>query len=234
MMRCSRARPVQPDLPLLLLLILLVLSGCVRSEGRNSDCQWPRTAEPKAPGVNRTDLRADLEFAEELAIRYMDAQYGPHNPDAGAQAKNRCMGVLLGEIGKEHGITAQEAFKFFGQRSAVVDFAMNLPFILVYALAADFAIRRLLGRYPPSEGEMTSIIMIVLASVASGAGGLMLGQQWSGLAESLRVGTGHLSNRGLRLPIKKHPSETFLFGVALFLSIAALRYRGKRNAPVGG
>ncbi|PYV36309.1 MAG: hypothetical protein DMG09_17800 [Acidobacteria bacterium] len=234
MIRHPRDRPVWPHWPLLLLVILVVLPGCVRREGRNSDCQWPRTSELKESGANQRDLRADLEFAEELAIRYMDAHYGPSNPEAAAQAKNRCMGILLGEIGKKHGITAQEAFKFFGQRGAAVDLAMNLPFILFYALAADFLIRRLLGRYPPSEGWMTSIIMIILASVAFGTGGLMLGQQWSGLAESIRIGTRHLSNRGLRLPISKHPSEAFLFGVALFLSIAVLRYWGKRNAPVAG
>jgi len=164
----------------------------------------------------------------------MDAHYGPRNPEAAAQAKNRCMGVLLGEIGKEHGITAREAFKSFGQRSVAVDLAMNLPFILVYALAADFAIRRLLARYPPGEAWMTSIIMIILASLAFGIGGLMLGQQWSSLAESIRVGTSHLSNRSMRLPISKHPSETFVFGVALFLSMAVLRYWSKRNAPVAG
>ena len=233
LIRYSRARAIRPHWPLLLLLILL-LSGCVRRAGRNSDCQWPRTPEPKAPGVNQGDLRADLEFAEELAIRYMDTHYGPSNPEAAAQAKNRCLGVLLGEIGKKHGITAQEAFRSFGQRSAAVDLAMNLPFILVYALAADFAIRRLLGRYPPSESWMTSIIMITLASLAFGIGGLMLGQQWSSLAESIRVGSGHLSNRSMRLPINKHPTETFVFGVALFLGTAVLRYWGKRNAPVAG
>jgi hypothetical protein len=109
MIRYSRARPVRPHWHLILLLILLVLPGCVRHDGRNSDCQWPRTPEPNAPSVNQRDLRADLEFAEELAIRYMDAHYGPSNPEAAAQAKNRCMGILLREIGKEHGITAQEA-----------------------------------------------------------------------------------------------------------------------------
>jgi hypothetical protein len=164
----------------------------------------------------------------------MEAHYGPSNPEAAAQAKNRCMGILLGEIGKEHGITAQEAFKSFGQRSTAVDLAMNLPFILFYGLAADFLIRRLLGRYPPSEGWMTSVIMIILASVVFGSGGLILAQQWSSLAESIRVGTRHLSNRGLRQPISKHSSEAFLFGVALFLCIAVLRYWGKRNAPVAG
>ncbi len=232
MIRYSRARPVRPHWHLILLLILLVLPGCVRHDGRNSDCQWPQTPEPNAPSVNQTDLRADLEFAEELAIRYMDAHYGPSNPDAAAQAKNRCMGILLREIGKEHGITAQEAFKSFGQRSTAVDLAMNLPFILIYALVADFVIRRLLGRYPPGEGWMTSIIMIILASLTFSTGGLILGQQWSGLAESIRVGSRHLSNRSMRLPINKHSSEAFVFGVALFLGIGVLRYLGQARCSV--
>lgn len=131
-------------------------------------------------------------------------------------------------------MTAREAFKSFGQRSAAVDLAMNLPFILFYALAADVLVRRLLGRYSPSEGWITSIIMITLASVVFAAGGLMLGQLWSSSAESIRVGTRHLSNRTFRLPINKHPSEVFLFGVALFWSIAVLRCWRKRSAPVAG
>ena len=221
-------QPVRPHGLVLLFLILLALSGCVRREGRNSDCQWPRTGEPK-------DLRADLEFAEELAIRYMDAQhYGPSHPETAAQAKNRCMGILLGEIGKDHGITAQEAFKSFGQRAAAVDVAINLPLILLYAFAADFLIRRLLRRYPPAEGRLTSILILDLASLVFGTVGLVLGQQWSVVAESVRIGTGHLSNRVFRLPINTHQSEAFLFGVVLFLCIAVLRYWRERSAPFVG
>jgi len=140
------------------------------------------------------------------------------------------MGVLLAEIGKEHGITAQEAFKSFGQRSAAVDLALNLPFVLFYLLAADFLIRRLLKRYPPREGWMTAVVMVVLAAVAFGAGGLILGQQWSELAESLRIGTHHLSNRGFRLPIRQHPSGAFFFGMTLFLSITIVRCWAKVSA----
>jgi hypothetical protein len=128
----------------------------------------------------------------------------------------------------------KKRFKSFGQRRTAVDLAMNLPFILIYAVVADFVIRRLLGRYPPGEGWMTSIIMIILASLAFSTGGLILGQQWSGLAESIRVGSRHLSNRSMRLPINKHSSEAFVFGVALFLGIGVLRYWGKRNAPFAG
>ncbi len=211
--------------------MLLLPSGCVRREGRNSDCQWPRTLEPRAANANHRDLTADLEFAEELAIRYMEAHYGPRDLAAAAKAKNHCMGLLLEEIGKERGITAKEAFTSFGKRNGAADIAMNLPFLLLYALAADFAIRRLVARYPPGEGWMTSIAMLLLASMALGAMGLMVGQQWSELAESIRVGSTHLSVRGSRLPVNKHPGEAFALAVALFLGIAVLRSWGKRNVP---
>lgn len=209
-----------------LLLITFILSGCVQREGRNSDCQWPRTP----PSVNQGDLRADLELAEELAIRYMDAHYGPRDLEAAAQAKNRCMGTLLAEVGKKHGMTAQEAFRSFGQRSALVDLAITLPFLLLYAFVADFAIRRLLGRYPPHGGWITCTVVILLASVAFGAGGLILGQQWSSVAESIRLGTGHLSNRSFRLPLNKYPGEAFALAAAIFLGIGVLRYRARRSA----
>ena len=182
----------------ILLGLSLLLFGCVRREGRNSDCKW--TSAPT--GVDRRDLRADLEFAEELAIRYMEAHAGPRDQAVAAKAKNYCMGILLAEIGKERGVSAQEAFRSFGQRAALVDLMMNLPFLFVLVLAGDFAARRLLVRYPPSDGRTPAVMMIVLASIAFGAGGLLLGQQWSALAESIRVGTSHLSNRVFRLPGK--------------------------------
>ena len=209
-----------------LLLILFNLSGCVQREGRNSDCQWPRTPSSVIEG----NLREDLEFAEELAIRYMDAHYGPRDPEAAAQAKNRCMRSLLSEIGTKHGMTAQEAFRSFGQRSAAVDFAINFPFILAYALTADFAIRRLLVRYPPNDGWTTCAIMMLLASLAFSVGGLMLGQQWSSLAESIRVGTTHLSNRTFRLPPNQHPRGTFVLAAAIFLAMAGWRCWARRRA----
>jgi hypothetical protein len=213
-----------------LLLVLFFLSGCVRRTGRNADCQWPHTP----PSVSQRDLGADLEFAEDLAIRYMDAHYGPRDPAAAAQAKNRCLSLMLEEIGKEHGMTAEKAFRSFGKRSAAVDLTMNFPFILLYILAANFAIRRVLQRYPPSEGLMGSIIIMMLASVAFGAIGVVLGQQWSSMAESIRVGSTHLSNRALRLPISKHPSEAFIFATALFGAMATLRYWTEHKAPTAG
>lgn len=102
----------------------MVLIGCVRREGRNSNCEWPRNG----PVAGERELRADLEFAEELAVRYMDEHYGPGDPTVAAQAKNRCLAILLAEIGKEHGVSGQEAFSSFGKRSAMVDLAMACRF----------------------------------------------------------------------------------------------------------
>src|SRR6478752_3228554 len=68
--------------------VLLVLSsGCVRREGRNTDCVWP--GEPRATQLDPSQpvtsrhLSADLEFAEELADRYTNIHYGPHSGYSG-------------------------------------------------------------------------------------------------------------------------------------------------------
>ena len=85
----------------ILLGLSLLLFGCVRREGRNSDCKW--TSAPT--GVDRRDLRADLEFAEELAIRYMEAHAGPRDQAVAAKAPTPearravCEAVPLGRMG---------------------------------------------------------------------------------------------------------------------------------------
>src|SRR5438445_9097490 len=59
------------------LVISLALTGCIRREGRNSDCIWPEVnARPLDPsrGGDARHLREDVELAEDLAVRYMDAQ----------------------------------------------------------------------------------------------------------------------------------------------------------------
>ena len=112
-----------------------------------------------------------LELVEELAIRYMEAHFGPHELEAAAQAKNLCIGSWLADVSSFRGLRCRR---------------------------------------------------------------LILGQQWSGVAESIRVGTGHLSNRSFRLPLSKHPSETFMLAAALFLGIAVLHYWTRRTDPVVG
>ncbi|MBS1876958.1 MAG: hypothetical protein JSU00_27345 [Acidobacteria bacterium] len=214
---------------LALLPLLMVLAGCVRREGRNSDCRWP--VEPGAVVLQAGSrdyaghLRADAELAEELAIEYMDVHYGPRSPEAAGQAKNRCLGVLFGEIGKSHGVTPREVFAFLDRRSLGVDVALNAPFFVAYGLAAWFAAGRLLRRYPARDGWVRAAVMVALCALAAGVLGILLGEQWSILAESLRVGTGHLSNRVERLPWARNQMALLAFCAALFGAVAAVRYR---------
>jgi hypothetical protein len=111
---------------------------------------------------------------------------------------------------------------------------MNLPFVRIYCLAADFAVRRLLRSYPPGEGPVASGMVLILAAPACGLLGLALAEQWAGWAEMARVGTWHLSNRALRLPVAQHRIDAFASAAALFLGIAVMRYRTGRRTPAAG
>ncbi len=224
----------------LTLLISISFTGCVRRDGRNSECKWPEEPSAKALNPNLRDdarhLREDVEFAQDLAIRYMDAHHGPRsgqfNSQAGAsKAMNACLGTLLQQIGTSHNVPPKEVAKFFGQRSLAIDVGVNLPFILLYSFLAALLAGRLRRRYPPEDGWTVALAMIILSSLAFGVGGVLLGEQWSILAENIRVGTGHLSYRVDRLPWARHQIGFFVVCMALFWGAAAVRYRVRQQNP---
>jgi hypothetical protein len=186
------------------LLNSISLGGCVRRDGRNSDCKWP--GEPNATRLhpdqqrNTGHLRKDVEFAEELAVEYMDAHYGPRSGNfqsqhVADQALNTCLGTLIEQIANSHDVPSGEATNFVGRRSLAIDVAVSTPFVLLYGLLARMLIDKLRRRYRPENGWMVALAMIIFASLVLGVGGTMLGQQWSILAENVRVGNGHLSYR---------------------------------------
>ena len=218
----------------LALLVFVCMAGCVRHDGRNPDCRWPgetgaRALNPSQPR-DRQHLSEDAEFAEELAIRYADTHDGLRSGhfesrEVYVQGRDRCLGEMFAEIGKAHGVTPTEVFKSLGRNRAEFDLAVNLPFVLLYIFAASVMVRRIWGRCPPGEGWMVGMAMVLLCSLAFGAGGVLLGEQWSTAAESVRVGSGHLSYRVDRLPWVRYRGELFAFTVMLFWLIAAIRYR---------
>jgi len=222
------------------LLIIVWMAGCVRRDGLNSDCGWPgetgaKALNPRQPGSGQ-HLSNDAELAEELAVRYADTHYGLRSGhfesrEVYAQARNRCMGAMFEEIGKAHGVKPEEVFSVLGRNRAGIDLAVNLPFVLLYGFAASLMVRRIRGRYPLEEGWMAGVAMAVLCSLAFGAGGVLLGEQWSTAAESARLGSAHLSYRVDRLPWVRYRGWLFAFSVVLFWFIAALRYRtgGRRS-----
>jgi hypothetical protein len=224
----------------IVLLASISLTGCVRRGGRNSDCKWPEEPDAKTLAPNQrgyaSHLREDVEFAEELAVEYMDAHHGPRSGEfksqqAASQALNTCLDALIKQIAKSHNVPPREVAKFFGRRSLAIDVAVSLPFVLLYDSLAIMLVGKLHRRYPPEDGWSVSLIMIILSSLAFGVGGMMLGEQSSTLLESIRVGTGHLSYRVDRLPWVRHQIDFFVLCVVLFWGVAVVRFRARQQRP---
>lgn len=214
----------------IILLVSVSLTGCVRREGRNSDCKWPGEPEAKTLYANRPGdaehLRGDMEFAEDLAVRYMDAhRFGFSSQQDAAEALNACLGALVEQIGKSHNIPPSEVRNFFGRRSFVVDASVSLSFLALYSFVAGTFVVRLLRRYPPEDGWIATFVVVTLSSLAFGICGMMIGEVWSGTVESIRIGTGHLSYRVNHVPWVRHEVGFFVVCVVLFWCAAIARYR---------
>lgn len=215
-------------------------SGCIRLEGRNSDCKWPR--ETVTGPLTARHLSEDAEFAEDLAIRYADAHHGLRTPyyvsgEDYASNRDRCEAMLFGEIANQHSVPTQRVYDSLGQNRAYIDLAINLPFGLIYCLVVAAVARAVWRRYPPAEnGWLPGTAMILFLSVAFSIGFILVGDLWARIAETYRVGNGHMSYRADRLIWVRH--QTALFSAAFVTSLltaaeAARHMVGKCPRPGG-
>jgi hypothetical protein len=216
------------------ILFSLSIAGCVRRDGRNADCRWP--GEIPVHSADPRHLSADAEFAEDLAIRYADTHYGLRTPNYVSgevydAARNQCMGLLFERIAKEHGVPVGLVSDALGRNRADIDFAVNLPFWLLYCLAAIAVVRLLWSKYPPAEhGWIPGVTMALFLSLVMAALGTMLGEMWSWLAEAYRIGNDHMSYRVPRLWCVQHRTELFAGAVIVFwLAAAAVARRVRSN-----
>lgn len=206
--------------PRLVIVMLLVLGagGCVRRDGRNSECRWPGETSNRA--VSARHLSADAEFAEDLAIRYADAHFGRRSPNPSEkypEERELCMERLFEEIGKQHGVPAAQVAGSLGRNRAYIDLAEVLPFALLYGLAATAVARMIWRRYLPAEdGWAPGITMALFLSLALALGGTMLGEQWNWFVETHRIGNNHMSYRADRLFWAKHRFELFAAALMAF------------------
>jgi hypothetical protein len=208
----------------IVMVFVLGAGGCVRRDGRNSDCKWP--GETSNYPVSARHLSADAEFAEDLAIRYADAHFGLRSPNPSEQygaERDRCMERLFDEIGKEHGVPVGQVSASLGRNRAYIDFAEVLPFALLYSLAAMVAARMVWRHYAPAEdGWAPGITMALFVSLALAAGSTMLGEVWNWFVETHRMGNHHMSYRADRLFWPRHRFELFAAAVVIFW-VAAIK-----------
>jgi hypothetical protein len=217
------------DLPLApIFMVVLCATGCVRRDGRNSDCTWP--GETLEHSASPWHLSEDAEFAEDLAIRYADVHYW-HTPywAAYAAARDRCMGSLFEQIAKEHGVPVERVYSSLGHNRPYFDLAEVLSFALLYCFVAAAGARLFWQRYRFAEGWIPCVLMMSFLSLGLAVAGTMLCGVWSGIAENFRVGNGHLSYRGQRLFWFRHGTALFASMLILFWLAAVVTHRKQSN-----
>ena len=229
------ASPARPTL-IAALMLFLCTTGCLRRDGRNSDCRWPsETITHSATGQH---LSEDAEFAEDLAIRYTDVHHGLRTPyyvsgEAYVAGRNRCIAALFQQIAEEHGVPIDRVYSSLGQNRTDIDIGENLPFALLYFLAAAAAARLILKHYPPAEdGWFPGAIMLLFVSLVFALVGTMLGESWSFVAETYRLGNSHMSLRADRLVWVRHRTAFFVAALIVFWLASAERYRRVRYGGV--
>jgi hypothetical protein len=210
---------VRPTLVAALMLFLCTI-GCMRRDGRNSDCRWP--SEMTTHSATRQHLSEDAEFAEELAIRYADVHHGLRTPyyvsnETYDAARNRCMETLFDQIAKEHGVPVAQVSSALGHNRVFIDVAESMPFVLFYVFVVVVVVRLIWRRYPPyEEGWSPGITMALFLSLAFGVGGTMLGEVWFWFAEGYRIDNSHMSYRAGRFFWAQHRAELFAGLVIIF------------------
>ncbi len=218
------------------LVLLLGAAGCVRRAGRNSDCRWPRETVPHIASPRH--LSADAEFAEDLAIRYADIHHGLRTPnyvsgEAYAAARAQCMQALFEQVASEHAVPVEQVAGLLGRNRGYIDLAENLPFLLLYWLAAAAVARMVWRQYSPDEnGWAAGAIRNLFVSMFVAGGGTMIGETWAWAVEGFRIGNGHMSYRAQRLLWNQHRSMLFVAALIVFWLAAIEAGRRVRSGPV--
>lgn len=256
-MNGSRIRPVHAAW-LLVFAVALVgaiatytrCPGCVPRDRFNKSCTWSdetRFPLDQSKPAHRAHLVEDAQLAEELAIRYADAESGrrfgvEHHGgliDDG-RVRGECLSRLFGAIENSHDVTAEQVRVARGERSGVFDLAVVLMFLPIYSLGATIACRRLYRRFPSSEGGV-ALIATGLVSIPAAVLGLQGLRLWGALWEVVRVGNGHMTSIRAASYSRwtvQYVGADFIGGLVLFWLIALFYYRvladGAHSAVVRG
>jgi hypothetical protein len=211
--------------------------GCINRNRVNKSCEWTGDAAfPIDPqnAAHQAHLIADAQLAEELAIRYADAEFNRlygHEGHGGllenGRVRNGCMARLVDVITQSHAVTTEQVHAARGQRNLTFDFAAMLLFVPLYSLGATNAGRRL-GRRFSSQPRSVRLVATGLASIAASVLGLQVGQLWLSVWEFIRVGNGHISAFRTASHTQwshQHVGALFVAAVVVFWLMALLCYR---------
>jgi hypothetical protein len=214
------------QLRILFVLVALFGSACVGT-GRNADCRFPdeeltRVSEGRA---DQSALDRDALLAEDLAIRFADRTAGlkskwPQGRSGYRQVRDQCMTSLFAIVADHHGVSVVEVREAASHRERSFDVATLGSFAVLFGLVASRVNRRII-QGSLGTSALASTMALAAASVALAIVGFGAANVWLGLAETIRLGNGHVSYRAERVPLRQHPMAMFLAGLVLFWLIAA-------------
>jgi hypothetical protein len=210
--------------------------GCIERERVNKTCEWtddtPFAFDPQS-AAHQAHLAKDAQLAEELAIRYADAEFGKRTGiehhggsiDSG-HFRAECLSRMFAAIESAHGVTSTRAQAARGRRNPTYDLAVVLLFLPLYSLSATLACLWLLRRFSSDERRAR-----LVAVSAAAAGFSLLGVQalwlWGAVWEVVRVGNGHMTSIRAASYTRwnsAYPGADYIAGVFLFLLIALFCY----------
>jgi len=211
--------------------------GCIPRDRVNKTCEW--TGDTGFPIDSRNPahqehLVEDAQLAEELAIRYADAEFGrrfgvEHHGgliDDG-RLRRDCLSRMFHTIEENHGVTSEQIRVARGQRNRTFDLAVGLLFLPLYSLGVAIVCRWLCRRFSSNE-RYAGLVATGLASIAVTLVALQCLRLWAAVWEVVRVGNGHMTSiraASYTRWSQQYVGADFIGGMLLFWLLALICYR---------
>jgi hypothetical protein len=172
----------------------------------------------------------DAEFVEDLGIRYADASFGPHSghfesmEDYGRR-RNACITHLFQTVARNNDVMENQVWASLNRRPIEWDAATILSFVIVFSWAANAIAFRIWRSFRQDDRARHAKIISVYAGTLLGFAFVMVGAGWCDTMETIRLGNGHESYRGERVPWTYHHYLEYVAGVAIFCGASILQRR---------
>jgi hypothetical protein len=225
-----------------LTVIVACLCGaaCLDRTRVNTRCEWtePAGALDLSDWPQQRHLFADVELAEELAIRYADTVHKDRFGTEGhgglienGRFRDRCMATLVSAIASSHDLPLArvEQARARGYRDPRWDAGVLLSFGCLYALMAWAIVRAIARRFPVEDG-WPALVAPLVASLPVALAAFQVFTLWGGGLEAIRLGNDHVSSyRAAKSPWPGHAALLSIAAAILFLAIAALHHVSRRS-----
>ena len=168
-----------------------------------------------ARSIDRQHLRNDVEFAEEIGVRFGDSRRKAEGRDGEHLRQRECTNALLAGVAARHSVAIDDLAAMRGERPVAVDalvlIASGALFIWFARLVADRLSNRLADQHP-LVGQL-SVVVLALAAASTGMVALTLAGH---AVEIVLLWDGHMSYRTGRLPWERHFEWVLAAGFTTF------------------